>query len=140
MSPSQFANLRGSGNRNAWKAVWLRLPGSDEWLLADVCRSARKMAIARLLGGAPAQHSPHERRQQPADRRTASRQAQSQRAGGLLRHQTAMQRSEAGERPSCAPVDFPAQATMPGSGQKKGGGKGRRGKRRAVKRHPANPR
>jgi len=45
MSPSQFANLRGSGNRNAWKAVWLRLPGSDEWLLADVCRSAWSKAI-----------------------------------------------------------------------------------------------
>jgi len=34
-----------------------------------------------------------------------------------------------------------AQATVPGSGsQKKGCGNGRRGKRRAVKRHPANPR
>ena len=52
ISPSCFANLHGSGNRNAWKAIWLRLPGSDEWLLADVCRSARKAAIARLLGGA----------------------------------------------------------------------------------------
>lgn len=52
VSPSCFANLHGSGNRNAWKAVWLRLPGSDEWLLADVCRSARKAAIARLLGDA----------------------------------------------------------------------------------------
>jgi hypothetical protein len=51
MSPSRFANLQGSGNRNAWKAIWLRLPGSDEWLLADVCRSARKAAIARLPGG-----------------------------------------------------------------------------------------
>lgn len=50
ISPSRFANLQGSGNRNAWKAVWLRLPGSEEWLLADVCRSARKAAIARLLG------------------------------------------------------------------------------------------
>jgi hypothetical protein len=51
ISPSRFANLQGSGNRNAWKAIWLRLPGSDEWLLADVCRSARKAATARLLGG-----------------------------------------------------------------------------------------
>jgi len=30
ISPSCFANLQGSGNRNAWKAVWLRLPGSEE--------------------------------------------------------------------------------------------------------------
>ncbi|HEY1147103.1 MAG TPA: hypothetical protein VGF27_00930 [Pseudoduganella sp.] len=30
MSPSRFANLQGSGNRNAWKAIWLCLPGSQE--------------------------------------------------------------------------------------------------------------
>ena len=51
ISPSCFANLYGSGNRNAWRSVWLRFPGSTEWLLADVCRSARKAAIARLMGG-----------------------------------------------------------------------------------------
>ncbi|WP_229259681.1 hypothetical protein [Duganella aceris] len=51
ISPSCFANLFGCGNRNAWKAVWLRLPGSTEWLLADICRSARKAAIARLMAG-----------------------------------------------------------------------------------------
>lgn len=50
ISPSCFANLQGSGNRNAWKAIWLRLPGSEEWLLADVCRSAKKAAIGRLIG------------------------------------------------------------------------------------------
>jgi hypothetical protein len=49
VSPSCFANLYGSGNRNAWKAVWLRFPGSDAWLLADVCRGARKASITRLL-------------------------------------------------------------------------------------------
>ena len=32
-------------------AIWLRLPGSDQWLLAEVFRSARKGAIARLMGG-----------------------------------------------------------------------------------------
>lgn len=51
VSPSCFANLYGSGNRNAWKAIWLRLPGSDAWLLADVYRAARKAAIARLMTG-----------------------------------------------------------------------------------------
>lgn len=50
ISPSCFANLQGSGNRNAWKAVWLCFPGSDEWLLADICRSARQAAIARMFG------------------------------------------------------------------------------------------
>ena len=49
VSPSRFANLYGSGNRNAWKAVWLRFPGSDTWLLADVYRAARKASIIRLL-------------------------------------------------------------------------------------------
>jgi hypothetical protein len=49
ISPSCFANLYGSGNRNAWKAIWLRFPGSSEWLLADVCRAARKNAIARMF-------------------------------------------------------------------------------------------
>ena len=73
MSPSRFANLQGSGNRNAWKAVWLCLPGSEEWLLADVCRSARNAAIARLIGdrpqtGRPTQERTRERR--VAERRT----------------------------------------------------------------------
>lgn len=52
VSPSTFANLHGSGNRNAWKAIWLRFPGSDEWLLADVCRAGRKAAVAALTAGA----------------------------------------------------------------------------------------
>jgi hypothetical protein len=51
ISPSCFANLHGSGNRNAWKTLWLRFPGSDAWLLADVYRLARKAAIARLFEG-----------------------------------------------------------------------------------------
>jgi len=77
ISPSCFANLYGSGNRNAWKAIWLRFPGSEEWLLADVCRSARKAAIARLLGSdpdeayqpsRPARRPRHDKGQQPAAR------------------------------------------------------------------------
>lgn len=51
VSPSCFANLHGSGNRNAWKAIWLGFPGSQEWLLADVCRAARKAAIADMMAG-----------------------------------------------------------------------------------------
>lgn len=51
VSPSCFANLDGSGNRNAWKAIWLLLPGSEGWLPANVCRSARQAAIARLFAG-----------------------------------------------------------------------------------------
>lgn len=52
VTPSGFANLQGSGNRNAWKAVWLRFPGNEQWVLADVCRSKQKAAIARLFAGA----------------------------------------------------------------------------------------
>lgn len=50
ISPSRFANMHGSGHRNAWKAIWLRLPEHEGWLSADVCRAARKAATARLLG------------------------------------------------------------------------------------------
>lgn len=50
LTPSGFANLRGSGNRNAWKAVWLRFPGNEQWVLAEVCRAKQKIAISRLFG------------------------------------------------------------------------------------------
>jgi hypothetical protein len=52
LTPSGFANLQGSGNRNAWKAVWLRFPGNEQWVLADVCRTKQNAAIARLFAGA----------------------------------------------------------------------------------------
>lgn len=55
LSPSAFANLKGSGNRNAWKAVWLRFPGSEQWILADTCRAQQKTQIARLFGAADPQ-------------------------------------------------------------------------------------
>jgi hypothetical protein len=59
VSPSGFANRHGSGNRNAWKVIWLRFPGSEQWLLADVCRAQQSAAIARLFGGdAQAAHRP----------------------------------------------------------------------------------
>jgi len=135
MSPSHFANLRGSGNRNAWKAVWLRLPGSEEWLLADVCRTARKLVIARLLGGGAAVERPHqERRHQPAERRTASGQTQDQRAPDLGRQAPAQQNATR-ESPSCAAGELAVQAAVPGSGSqvRSGAGKGRRGKRRGAK-------
>jgi hypothetical protein len=52
LTPSGFANLQGSGNRNAWKAIWLRFPGNEQWVLADVCRTRQKAAIDRLFAGA----------------------------------------------------------------------------------------
>jgi hypothetical protein len=49
LSPSAFANLQGSGNRNAWKAVWLRFPGFKDWVRADECRAVRQVVTARLF-------------------------------------------------------------------------------------------
>lgn len=51
-SPSGFANLFGSGNRNAWKSIWLRFPGSEQWALADTCRTLQTGAMARMFGTA----------------------------------------------------------------------------------------
>ncbi len=45
LSPSAFANLQGSGNRNAWKAVWLRFPGFKDWVRADECRAVRRPGL-----------------------------------------------------------------------------------------------
>jgi len=90
LTPSAFANLRGSGNRNAWKAVWLRFPGNEQWVLADVCRSKQKTAIARLFGAAdgietpqniatpkPTRQAKQARQAQHAKRTTATSLAQS---------------------------------------------------------------
>lgn len=49
LSPSAFANLQGSGNRNAWKVVWLRFPGFKDWVRADECRAVRRTVTARLF-------------------------------------------------------------------------------------------
>jgi hypothetical protein len=49
LSPSAFANLQGSGNRNAWKTVWLRFPGYKDWVRADECRAVRLAVTARLF-------------------------------------------------------------------------------------------
>lgn len=66
VSPSAFANLRGSGNRNAWKAVWLRFPGSAQWVLADACRTLQKTAVARRFGAEAPEPAPRPRQSQPA--------------------------------------------------------------------------
>ncbi|WP_348699008.1 hypothetical protein [Duganella fentianensis] len=38
LTPSQFTNRQASA-RNAWRFVWLRLPGDDYWVRADQYRS-----------------------------------------------------------------------------------------------------
>jgi hypothetical protein len=75
ISPSSFANLRGSGNRNAWKAVWLRFPGSPQWVLADACRALQKAATARLFSAdadANANATTSQPQQTPSPRSAAS--------------------------------------------------------------------
>jgi hypothetical protein len=135
VSPSCFANLHGSGNRNAWKAIWLRLPGSDEWLLADVCRSARKAAIARLLGDAvQADRPPQEKEKPPQTRQAASRSADGLPAEGARQPQALPQPRQADSLPRSAP------ATTTGTGTQRSAGRGRRRKRRTAKHHPGNPR
>ncbi|GAB2874390.1 hypothetical protein GCM10027277_49530 [Pseudoduganella ginsengisoli] len=65
LSPSAFANLQGSGNRNAWKAVWLRFPGYKDWVRADACRAARQAVTARMFEPNQAD-GPGEEESQPA--------------------------------------------------------------------------
>ncbi|MBV6323940.1 hypothetical protein [Duganella violaceipulchra] len=126
VSPSCFANLHGSGNRNAWKAVWLRLPGSNEWLLADVCRSARKAAIARLHGDGA--------------------QADSQRSRAPERLPQGLDQPPPAARqfvPRQTEIRSPSVSAAPkGNGaqpKSSSGRSARRRKRRAAKQSPGNP-
>ena len=136
VSPSCFANLHGSGNRNAWKAIWLRLPGSDEWLLADVCRSVRKATIARLLGDAvPANRPPQEKEKLPQTRPTASHSADGLPAKGARPPQAGQADSAPGLH--LAPG---APAVKNGKSAQRGSGRAGRRKRRQAKHHPGNPR
>ncbi|SFV17710.1 hypothetical protein [Pseudoduganella namucuonensis] len=148
MSPSGFANLEGSGNRNAWKAIWLRFPGSEEWLRADVCRAARQAAIARMFDAdvpeaKPArQVAPHQPRDdvKPSTwlaTASAERQDRAEDQGPrskppLHKDMPAMPR----EKPSRQE----ASASQSNEGQrKKGRGRSGRRKNRAEKRFPAKP-
>ena len=150
LSPSGFANLRGSGNRNAWKAIWLRLPGSDEWLLADICRSARNSAIARLFGGDAPAPQPRLRATAPRVRQerkkkgkqSASRQT---RASGVDGGKRAAVAGQPAARPSgtlqtaVRPLGMSEASHGPDSQRKNGSGRGARRKRHATKHVAAHP-
>lgn len=43
-SPSRFANAVGGVRRNAWRVVWVLLPNTTEWKLADTLRTKRRTA------------------------------------------------------------------------------------------------
>jgi hypothetical protein len=38
VSPSEFANAFGGAVRNAWKVIWVLLPGESDWKLASTLR------------------------------------------------------------------------------------------------------
>lgn len=142
VSPSCFANLQGSGNRNAWKAIWLRLPGSDAWLLADVCRAARKAAIARLLAGEAQEDGQRPQKAiqpvqdqltQPSKRRTVNPAAADHERTRAGRQPAA--RQSAPRQPS-VPAATPGNGTQPKNGYGRGA---RRRKRRAAKQVSENP-
>ncbi|MES3021880.1 MAG: hypothetical protein V4857_09890 [Pseudomonadota bacterium] len=46
-SPSGFVNAVGGMRRNAWKCLWIRLPNSGEWKLAETLRSRQRPRPAR---------------------------------------------------------------------------------------------
>lgn len=46
-SPSRFANMVGGLRRNAWKVIWVLLPETRTWQLADDLRPARPIRTAR---------------------------------------------------------------------------------------------
>ncbi|NGZ87876.1 hypothetical protein GW587_26900 [Duganella sp. SAP-35] len=39
ITPSRLANANGCGTRNAWRAIWLKFPGTSKWQLAASCRT-----------------------------------------------------------------------------------------------------
>ncbi|HEX7006506.1 MAG TPA: hypothetical protein VF274_05175 [Alphaproteobacteria bacterium] len=45
VSPSELARSIAGSNRNAWRDLWVMLPGADRWVLADSLRRATR-AIA----------------------------------------------------------------------------------------------
>jgi hypothetical protein len=123
VSPSGFANRYGSGNRNAWKVIWLRFPGSEQWLLADVCRAQQCAAITRLFGGDP----------QPADRATSPHPAPARRAKRAGKPQAKPKNN------TTRPASVAAKGDSDGDQRKRRAGRGARRKRRAQKRVPGNP-
>ena len=109
LSPSAFANLKGSGNRNAWKAVWLRFPGSEQWILADTCRTQQKAAIARLYDAAEPQPATASRPASPkmpaaspgqASRPGPPEQTGKHRRGGKRRKHKKQHKQHAARRPA----------------------------------------
>ncbi|HJV02386.1 MAG TPA: hypothetical protein VJ752_17755, partial [Burkholderiaceae bacterium] len=123
VSPSGFANQQGCGNRNAWKAIWLRFPGSEQWLQADICRAQQNAAIARLFGG---------------DARTAARATPPQPVPASRAKRTGKPQSKP-KKKAARPSNLAAKVQSEGEQRKHGAGRSARRKRRTQKHIPGNP-
>ena len=59
VSPSLFVNAVGGVRRNAWRSIWILLPHTDQWQLADTlrirARPARERKPARVRHASPTQ-------------------------------------------------------------------------------------
>jgi len=50
-TPSRFANAVGGVRRNAWKVIWILLPETNTWRLADELRPRRKTGGSKNRDG-----------------------------------------------------------------------------------------
>ena len=50
-TPSRFANAVGGVRRNAWKVIWILLPDTNTWKLADELRLRRKAGARKNQEG-----------------------------------------------------------------------------------------
>ena len=51
LTPSQFAGLIGGAGRNAWRDLWIRLPGSRQWKKAAYHRNDQNRPAKESEGG-----------------------------------------------------------------------------------------
>jgi hypothetical protein len=63
MTPGEFANFVAQGSRNAWKYLWVKRPGDEEWRLADHLSPTGKTKemVDRLFAELDSISAPHSR-------------------------------------------------------------------------------
>jgi hypothetical protein len=57
-SPAQMANTVAGNTRNAWREIWLLLPGETRWKVASLRRRQARQLEERLALGPPAPPAP----------------------------------------------------------------------------------
>ncbi|HJV01169.1 MAG TPA: hypothetical protein VJ752_11505 [Burkholderiaceae bacterium] len=101
----------------------LRFPGSEQWLLADVCRAQQNAAIARLFGG---------------DAQTAVRATPPQPVPASRAKRTGKPQSKP-KKKAARPSNMAAKVQSEDEQRKHGAGRSARRKRRTRKHVPGNP-